>query len=155
MTYKNVVLIFAALLAGLGSLNAQGQQLNMQSQGSNVEVSDAELERYVKAIQDVQAVNREMQMKVQKLIKDEGMEVNRYQEIVKAQRSGNSDMSEEEQKKFDNLQGKIKEEQEGMRQKYRSILQDHNFENKRFTRISQAMRSDKELQKRFREMQQK
>lgn len=154
MIYRSLAVLFTAVMVVVGGFSTHAQQLDMnQQQTPDIEVSDSELQRFADAMGEIQAIQQQSQQKMQKAIQDEGMKVPRYQEIVKAKRSGgDAEMTDKEQKAFNGAQEKISKEQQKMGQEMQKILKKHDFGEQRFMQISRAMRSDQELQQRFREL---
>jgi hypothetical protein len=91
-----------------------------------------------------------------KAIKDNGLQVKRYQEIARAKRKGqNVEMTSKEKKAYQAVQQVMKKEQQKMRKKMNSILKKYSMKRRRYIRISRAMQRDKQLQKRLQEIRQK
>lgn len=154
MFYKSLVSIFSILMLSVGILPAQ--ELNMQQGQQDVEVSDAELERFAKAAGEIQVAQKGAQQKIRTAIEDEGMDMMRYQQIVQAKRQGkDANMSEKEDKAFSAVQQKAMEIQRNMQGKVSKILQSHSFEGMRFQKIAQAVQTDKSLQERLKALQNK
>ena len=74
---------FLLTLALFGSLTifAQNPQLPQQSTQQQVEVSDAELEKFATAFQQVRVITMEAQQEMAGVVANEGMEIQRFNEI--------------------------------------------------------------------------
>jgi len=125
-----------------------------QVQQQNIEVSDSELESFANIMQEAQNVQREAQMVIRNSIKENSnMEMQRFQEISKAQQKGGEvNMSQEEKEAYSGIQKVIKEEQQKMDKKMASILEDHEMDRQRYMEINQALRRDKELLSRLKQI---
>ncbi|MCF8230901.1 MAG: DUF4168 domain-containing protein [Bacteroidales bacterium] len=145
---------FVFMLTGT-SLNAQQDiKMQRQQQSVDIEVSDQELQKFVTASGEIQKLQKESRSKMQQTIKDNGLSMQRYSEIQKKKSSGKKvDMSKKEQKAFDATKKSIRKEQMKIQQKAGKILKKHGIDRQRYMKISRAIRQDKELQKRYQEMQ--
>jgi hypothetical protein len=127
-----------------------------QGQAQNIEVSDGELETFIKVSTELQQMQMKSRQKMGKIIKDNGMEMKRYQEINRAKQQGQEiEMTEKEEKAYAAIQKEMQKEGKGMQRKMQKILQKHEMKRQRFMQISKALRTDKELQNRFKKVQQK
>ncbi len=147
-----VVLMFG-IATGASAQNVQ--PINSQQQ-KNIEVSDQELQTFAKIMQEVRKEQKATQGVMLKAIKDNGLDVKRYQEIARAKRKGqNAQMSDKEKKAYQAVQKVMKKEQQKMRKKMNSILQKYSMKRRRYVRISRALQRDKQLQKRLQELRKK
>jgi len=144
-------------MALLFTTTLQAQTINPQmDQNVDVEVSDEELQNFLSASQEIQMLQLEMQQKLIEMVKNSSMSVERFQAISQKQQQGQQpQLSEEEKKAMESLQKQYMEEQQTLKPRMDSILLKYSFDQQRFMAISKAMRTDKELQKRFKELQQK
>src|SRR6056297_2149237 len=85
------------------------------------EVSAEELKQFASALQEVQTINQQVQQKMVNAVKEEGLEVQRYKEILQAQQDPNQEANatNEELKQFETaiqevgeLQAKAEQEME-------------------------------------------
>ncbi|MCF8338914.1 MAG: DUF4168 domain-containing protein [Bacteroidales bacterium] len=145
---------FVFMLTG-ANVNAQ-QDIKMQRQQQNVdiEVSDQELQKFVTASGEIQKLQKQSRSKMQQAIKDNGLTMQRYSEIQKKQSSGKEvDMNDKEKKAFEATKKSVRQEQMKIQKKAGEILKKHGIKRQRYMKISRAIRQDKELQKRYREIQ--
>lgn len=148
------MMVVAFLMAGITGVQAQGFNPNNQQQ-QEIEVSDTELQTFAQIMQEVQQVQKNSQGTMLKAIKDNGLEVQRYQEIARAKQKGqDANMSSEEQKAYQAVQEVLKQEQQKMRQKMNSILENYSMDRQRYIRISRALQRDQELQQRLQQLRQ-
>jgi hypothetical protein len=86
-----------------------------------------------------------------KAIEDNGLDVQRYSEIEQASRSGQEvDMTAEEEKAYEETSKVVQQEQMKIQQEAQKLLNKHDFEQERYMKISQALRSDQELMEKYR-----
>ncbi|MGM0530669.1 MAG: DUF4168 domain-containing protein [Bacteroidota bacterium] len=144
--------VIVTLMFSFANLEAQVPQQG-QEQQPEIEVSDSELETFAKIMQATQELQKEAQMVLMQAIEDNpDITVQQYQEISQAkQQGGDSDLSEEEEEAFNSIQQVMQEEQKKMDENVSELLEEHEMEEERYMEINQALRSDKELQKRLEE----
>jgi len=148
------MMVVAFLMAGITGVQAQGFNPGNQQQ-QEIEVSDSELQTFAQIMQEVQQAQKVSQGAMLKAIKDNGLEVQRYQEIARAQQKGqDANMSSEEEKAYQAVQEVLKQEQQKMRQKMNSILENYSMDRQRYIRISRALQKDQELQQRLQQLRQ-
>jgi len=149
-----VITMMTMALLMVGGMTARAQINPGSGQQQSIEVSDSELQTYAKIMQQVRQEQKTSQGKMLKAIKDNGMDVKRYQEISRAKRQGqNVEMTDKEKKAYQSVQKVMKKEQQKMRQKMQSILKQHKMGRRRYIQISRALQQDKELQKRLQGLQ--
>lgn len=158
MTRKLFIPFLAVVFLFAGSNGIQAQNFNpgTQQQQKKIEVSDSELQTFAKIMQEVRKEQKASQGVMLKALKDNGLQVKRYQEIARAKRKGqNVDMTSKEKKAYQAVQQVMKKEQQKMRKKMNSILKKYSMERRRYVRISRALQRDKQLQKRLQDIRQK
>jgi len=152
---KSVLAIIAAVLFSIPSVFAQGvQQMPQQGQQQvDIDVSDKEMERFVKVSDELQTVQQKAQKKMMSAIEENGLDVQRYSEIEQANRSGKEvDMTDKEKAAYEKTSKVVQSEQMKIQQEAQKLLQKHDFEQQRYMKISQALRSDQELMQKYREL---
>ena len=143
--------MLVVVLMMAGATTSYGQNFNPNNQQQQeIEVSDSELQTYVKIMQEIRQEQKSSQGKMLKAIKENGLEVKRYQEIARAKRQGkHADMSWKEKKAYQAIQKVMKQEQQKMRKKMGQVLKQYKMERRRYVRISRALQRDKQLQQRL------
>jgi hypothetical protein len=142
--------LFFSSLAEAQTVNPQMNQMN-----KDIEVSDAELQKFLDVSRELQMLQYQMQNKMVQLIKDSPMTLERFKEISsKQQQQQKADLTSDERKTMNMLQQKMMKEQEAMKGQMDSILKKHEMEQRRFMTISRSVQSDKELQQRLKDLQQ-
>lgn len=149
---KTTISLLLFTLIGLAS-SAQTMQMPSQGQQKDIDVAEKEMQRFVKASDALQVMQQDAQKKMMKTIEDNGMDVKRYSEIENATRSGQEvDMTKTEEQVYQKTSTAVQQEQMKLQKEAIKILEEHDFERQRFTEISQALRSDKELLEQYKEI---
>ena len=125
----------------------------LQAQTSQ-KVSDEKLEKFVEVSQKVQGESMKQQQKMMKVIQDEGLTAQRFNEIYKAQQNPNkeSDASGKEKKQFKSAMGEIEAMNKKSQKKMEALIKKEGMEVDAYMSINQKLQQNKALQKRFREL---
>lgn len=138
-----------------GSVFAQGQQMQPQQPDS---ISDEELESFAHVTNEVQKINQESQKKVQSMLEDKDMDMQRFQVIMQSQQNpkmaDSVNVTEEEQKTIDEMEPKLMKMQQNSRQKMMDAMQENDLNPKRFQTIMRAVQSDQAVAQRFQKIAQ-
>lgn len=121
------------------------------------DVSDEELKTFVKISQKLGKVREGSQEEMMGILESEGMDPERYTQIMQDQRSGQGstlDVSDEEMGRFQNAQKKLREIQVGNQDKMIGIIKDHGMTTQRFQSIQMGIQQDPKLRKRFQDVRQ-
>ena len=156
MKLKNVLSLFVVSFLFINAAVSQVPQTQQQGQQNiDIEVSDEELETFIKVSGELQGMNMEMRQKMGQIVKDNGMEMQRFQEIARGKQQGQDvETTKEEEKAYTAIQKEMQQESKKMNTKMQEILDNYSMDRKRFMNISKALRQDKELQNRFQKVQQ-
>ncbi len=151
--FTGATLVLAMSASSLFAQTQQTDQMSQQSQ-EKIEVSDAELGKFAKAFKQVQVMGQQEQVKMAKTVKDEGLDVQRFNEIHKASLDPNkeSDATPEEEKKHKAILAKLDTMQQDFEGNMKKIVENQDMEIDRFQQISMALRTDKDLQQRLQQM---
>lgn len=114
-------------------------------------ISDAELNKFAKAFQVIQMENQKAQQKMATVIKDNGMEVERFSAIQQASSNPNQEVeaTDAEMKKHDAIMAEIKKMQPAIEAKMEKAVADSGITIERYQAIGTALQQDKDLQQRF------
>lgn len=134
----------------------QQQQPEMSGQGEPQEVgevSDSELEQFLAIIQEIQSVNQSAQKEMVNSLKSQGMDVERYTEIHKAQQTDGQevDATEEEMQKFREARKKVQQIQNDVQKEMEKKIEAEGMTQSRYEAISKAVQQDTVLMKRLQE----
>jgi hypothetical protein len=120
------------------------------------DVSDQDLERFVAIYKDVQKENQELQEKFLKILEDEGMDVQRFQEIqlIKANPETKSTLPKEELEKHDELMEKVNDTQLKFQEKIPEIIKEGGMTIEKYQEIFVELQANEALQQKFVELMQ-
>ena len=137
-----MLVAFVALFAT--GLQAQGDQ----------KITDEQLEKFVEISQKVQGESMKQQQKMMKVIQDEGLTADRFNQIYKDQQNPNkeSDASAEEQKQFESAMSEIDKMNKQSQKEMEELIKKEGMEVETYMSINQKLQQDEALQKRFREI---
>jgi hypothetical protein len=145
------------------SSSEQPPQFNPdQGSGGSDSVSDEKLKQFSGAMDANRKIQQNMMPQMQQAVKDAGLSMDKYQQIDRKQRgggqgmqgnSGDSDISEEQLKKFNQAKKNLQPVQEEMRKKMESAIKEEGMSMQEYRSILQKIRQSRELQQRMREMQ--
>ncbi|HKK62829.1 MAG TPA: DUF4168 domain-containing protein [Bacteroidales bacterium] len=117
------------------------------------EVSAEELKQFASALQEVQTINQQVQQKMVNAVKEEGLEVQRYKEILQAQQDPNQEANatNEELKQFETAIQEVGELQAKAEQEMEEKIIAEDLTINRYQEIMALIQNDPELQKRIQE----
>ena len=117
------------------------------------EVTDSELARFAEVFQEVQGISKQSQDKMVKAIEDEGLELQRYNAIGKAQRSGDKDIevTEEEIEKLHAINSKLVKINSETSEIIEKKLGANNLTSERYQEILQSVQKDEKLKIKLRD----
>lgn len=131
-------LMLTAAVIMFSIIPATGQQMQAPAQQeSSGEVSDAELEKFVDAMNGVNNVQKNFQQKMTSKVTESGLDVERFNEIANAQQNPNQevDASETEMVKFQEAAETINVEQQKMQMKMQETIADAGMQVSRYQEI--------------------
>ncbi|MEH6657146.1 DUF4168 domain-containing protein [Leeuwenhoekiella marinoflava] len=150
---KNIVtLALTGALVGGFSLTAAAQQTQAAaSVKTQTDVSVAELNKFADAFQQVQVENQAAQEKMMGIIKNEGLDVERFTEIQKAQMNPEAkvEATDEELKMHAAVVTELQKMQPELESKMQEIIADHGLTLDRYKAVAMALQQDKSLQQKF------
>ncbi len=115
------------------------------------EVTDREIGQFASSLQEVQQINQQAQEKMVKAIEDEGLEVQRFNEIQQSQQVPDqpSDATEKELKIYQSAVSKLQVIQNNAQQKMEEKITDEGLTVMRYQEIMGMIQSDAALQQRI------
>ena len=118
---------------------------------SEKEISDKEIEKFAFAIQEVATINQQTQQKMMTTVEEEGLAVQRFNEILQSQGDPNTDaeLKEGEKKKFEDASQKLGEIQTKAQTKMEEKIVEEGLTLTRYQEIAALVQSDPELQERL------
>ncbi len=119
-------------------------------------VSTDDLGKFAAAFQQVQAVNQSSQNEMVKVVEENGLTVQRYNELQQAQQAPDKkvEATEEELASFGSAVENLQTIQVKVQQKMEQKITETGLSVDRYQEIAMALQSDPELQQRFQEQMQ-
>lgn len=145
---------FLLFLAIAGTTVSEAQNsLQQQQQQEQIEVGDEELAHFAKAFQGVRMINQQAQQEMATLVQDEGMDIQRFNEIHKAtiDPSVEVDATEEEKEQHQKIAGEIEKMQIAFQGNLEEVIENEGMTVERYQQIATKLQTDPELQERLRE----
>jgi hypothetical protein len=159
--FKRIMPLFVGLLVMAGSAVAQVQQAPQQQapQPANADsITDQELQKFAKVSTEMQTIRQGMSQKVDSMLAETDMEMERFQKIMMSKRNpkmaDSVSVSSEEQATIKKIQPKLMKLSQGAQQKMVGIIKEEGLQPQRFQQLMQAVRSNPEVMKRFKKLTQ-
>lgn len=151
---KKLYGLFIVLLMGTSVVLAQVPQQMPQQQTKDV--SDDEIEQFALAFVEIQNIEQKMQPEMVQAVEKEGIEVQRFNEIMNAQQDPNQevDASEEELKKFAAANREIEDIQNQAQREMMGKIAESGLSVDRYQEIMTAVRNNPELQQKLQQSMQ-
>jgi hypothetical protein len=123
-----------------------------QSAVQQTEVSDAELEKFAQAFQRIRMINQEAQQQMTQVVQDEGMDIQRFNEIYQASMDPavNVETTSEEQKQYANISSEIEKMQGSFQSRMEEVITAQDLTVQRYEQIATQLQTDPQLQERLR-----
>jgi hypothetical protein len=146
---KKMYGLFFIFLMGVSVVFAQVPQQMPQQQ--TTEVSDDEMEQFALAFVEIQNIEQKIQPEMVQIVEDEGIEVQRFNEIMNAQQDPNQevDASEDELIKFASANREIEEIQTRAQREMMEKIAESGLSVDRYQEIMVAVRNDPALQQKL------
>lgn len=151
MKLKSMILAAGMLSATLSF--AQKAPMPQQQNQSQIEVTNAELNKFAKVFQGSQVANQEIQRKMMAVIEAEEMDVATFNEIHKAKMANTKiEAAPEDVEKHKKAVAKIEVMQVDFQKEMESLIKDSGLSIERYQEIATAMQSNQKLQQRLQEI---
>lgn len=151
---KSFLSVLIIMFVSFSSLMAQAPGMqNPQQQQQQVDVSDSDLEKFANAFKEIQAINQTSQQQMMAVIQEEGMEVQRFNELFQAEQNPQqeADMNKEEEKKFKSINNEIQTIQKDSEKKMIAKIEDEDLSVNRYQEIMMAVQNQPEMQEKLQE----
>lgn len=157
MLIKRTLLFASLVIFGISTMTigqANGQGTQQQAQPEPADVSDKDLEQFVVVYKQVQTENQNIQQKMVGTIEEEGMDINRYNELNQASANPNAevDATEEEMETYEKVTKKVQTIQTDFQQKVKKMIEDEGMTLQRYQEVYTALQSDEKLKEKFNEL---
>jgi len=146
---KKLYGLFIILLMSASVVFAQVPQQMPQQQ--TTEVSDDEMEQFALAFVEIQNIEQKIQPEMVQIVEEEGIEIQRFNEIMNAQQDPNKevDASEDELQKFASANREIEDIQTRAQREMMGKITEAGLTVERYQEIMTALRNDPELQQKL------
>ncbi len=116
-------------------------------------VSDQEIKKFASAVQEVEVVNQKTQQKMVATVEEEGLDVQRFNEILQSQQGQDqeADVNNDEMKKFQNASLKLEEIQAEAQKTMQEKIIDEGLTITRYQEIAAIVQNDPVLQQKLQE----
>lgn len=130
---------------------------SLLAQADQEKVTDAELDQFATVFQQMRMMNQEVQQKMAQTVAEEEMDIQRFNEIHKAQLDPAKEVktSEQEQEKYEEIISEIEEVQLDFQKKMENAIQKSGLTIEKYQQIATRLQTDAELQERLRNSFQK
>ncbi|MGO4911341.1 DUF4168 domain-containing protein [Leeuwenhoekiella sp. W20_SRS_FM14] len=160
ITFKKDIIALALTGALIGGVNFTARAQVAPSQSTTQtqsEITNAELTKFADAFIEVQEENKVAQQEVMGIIKNNGLEVDRFNEIQKSKMDPKAtvDASKEELEQHAAVITEIKSMQPKLESKMFAIIKDHGLTMETYKAVAVALQNDKALQQKFQEIMMK
>ncbi len=146
------LMVCAGLIAGTTAF-AQTPQLPQPQETQEVNVSDAELEKFAQAVQALQSAEQESQKKMIAIVEEQDLEIEKFNEIHQAKMQNQEvSASETDLKKHEKAVAKLEEMQPEIQKMMETIVTTEGLTMERFQQIATAMQSSPQLQQRLQQL---
>jgi len=118
------------------------------------DISDADMELFASAFQEVQSVNQQVQNEMVGAIQEEGLDIQQFNQIQQATQAGGeeTDISEEDMKKYQKSIEAIQKVQQEAQAKMQKAVEESGLDMQKYQQIMRAVQEDPEIQAKLQEM---
>lgn len=120
----------------------------------NDQISDEELGMFASAVQEIQILDQQAQQKMVKAIEEEGLEVQQFTSIQKAESNPQQEAETDEEtlEKYNNARQKVTKLQQKVQGKMEKKIKETGLSVNRYQVISNKVQQDPELMKKVQKM---
>jgi len=124
------------------------QQMPQQQE---IDVSDGEINQFASVFVELQSMNQGVQQEMMSAVEEEGIEVQRFNQIMQAQQDPNRevDANEEELQNFAKASQAVEQIQAKVQKEMEKVITKNDLTVQRYQQIMMAVRTDTELQQRL------
>lgn len=120
-------------------------------QQQDIDVSDGEINQFASVFVELQSMNQGVQQEMMSAVEEEGIEVQRFNQIMQAQQDPNKEVeaNEEELQNFAKASQAVEQIQAKVQKEMEKVITENDLTVQRYQQIMMAVRSDTELQQRL------
>jgi len=153
---RSAVFILGFFLIAGTAFSQVKQQQQQNSQPDTV--TDEQLKKFAAVNQELQKIRQSSSQKVQSMLADKEMDMQRFQQIMMSQQNPQAPDSlaptKQEQKTMKEIQPKLNKIQKNSRSKMMGAMKDNGLNQQQFQAILKAIQSNPEVMKRFQKIAQ-
>lgn len=152
-------IIASGLMTVFGVVNSTAQQAppaQQQPQGQT-DISDEKLDQFVVVLGEVNEIQQGMQEEMITVVEEQGLDVNKFNEIAQQQQNPNADDSNitaEEKAAFEKAMEDVQQMQMEMQQRMEAKIVENDMDMNEFNQLMQAYQQDPEMQQKVNEKMQ-
>jgi uncharacterized membrane protein len=122
-----------------------------QGTEQSTDVSNQEVQQFATALKQMRSIHEEAQAQAGQIIQEQGLTVQRFNEIIQSQQNPQSgaSVSPEERQKFDQALAQITQIQQSTEQRMQEAIQSTGMNLQRFNQIFAIARQDQALKQRI------
>lgn len=130
------------------------QQPPQQQQPPSEPISDPEVKQFASAFGEIQQINEKTQEKMVSTVENEGIQVDRFNEIVQSQQDPNqdADASEKEMESFNTAIQELQVIQNAAQQEMQQAVLNEGLTVERYQELMSQVQTDVNLQQRLQEL---
>lgn len=154
-TIASIFMLGSTLEAQAQQPQAPQEQAPANPEGSSINVDQEELERFANAFKSVQKIQSESRQKMAQAIKDQGLTIEEYNQMFRAQQqsgTAESEMSAEKQQQFQQADARINEIEQQAQNDIENAITEKGMEMQRFESIWTSIQQDPELQQKVQQI---
>ena len=150
MRYLSTLVLFFAFLANDSSLQAQVASPAQPDLLKSEEVTDAQVNKFADAMQNVQKIQQESQPKMLQAIQDVGLNPQQFIQAAQALQQGKeTGLNEDDQEKFETVQKKVQEIQVEANGRIEAEIKEQDLTLQKFNQLFLSYQQSPELKKRI------
>ncbi|MGM0376994.1 MAG: DUF4168 domain-containing protein [Bacteroidota bacterium] len=152
-TMKKVAGLFLSVLFLMGGVvhaqQNQDQMMQQQQQQQQKDYSEEEIDVFAEAVAQVLPIQQEAEQKMMKEIEDQGMELDKFNQIARQMQQGGEpeDVSEEDMETFKSISEEIQGIQMETQQEVNKIISDEGMSPAKYQEMISAYSSNPEIKK--------
>ncbi len=144
-------------LLGIGGLPALAQKAAPPTAATTQSpVTEDELKKFISAAKKLEVISQERNAQIATVVKDGGLSMDRFREIYLSKQNSKvkpkTDVSQEEQQKFDRTVAQLVQLQKETQSKMGAAVQTEGLELPRFLQILETIQKTPDLQKKVEQM---
>jgi len=116
-----------------------------------IEVTNAEMTEFAEVFQKIRMVNQEAQQQMIKVVEEQDLDAERFNEIHQATMDPNKEVqaTEDESKKYNVIVAELEEMQPKFKDRMEQLIEESTLSPQRYQEMVMALQTNPDLQKRF------